>query len=121
MQTLTYQAYQVKAQSLYAQEQVLTLDQRLALTAGITAERTTNDGNIGKFYPFPRFSASYRIPQVVGFLDELKLRAAYGQSGTQPNYGVKYTPFNTQLSGAVSHPVQRLRPSAIPQIGRAHV
>ncbi len=101
VQTLTYNAYQAKDQSLYAQEQVLTLDSKLALTAGITAERTTNDGDIGKFYPFPRFSASYRIPQIAGFLDELKLRAAYGQSGTEPTYGVKYTPFNTQLSGGL--------------------
>jgi TonB-linked SusC/RagA family outer membrane protein len=101
VQTLTYNASQVKDQSFYAQEQVLTLGERLALTAGVTAERTTNNGDIGKFYPFPRFSASYRIPQFVSFLDELKLRAAYGQSGTQPTYGVKYTPFNTQLSGGL--------------------
>jgi TonB-dependent SusC/RagA subfamily outer membrane receptor len=102
VQTLTYNATAAKDQSLYAQEQVLTLEQRLALTAGVTAERTTNDGDIGKFFPYPHFSASYRVPQFAGFLDELKLRAAYGQSGTQPNYGIKYTPFNTTVSGGVS-------------------
>jgi TonB-dependent starch-binding outer membrane protein SusC len=78
-------------QSLYAQEQVLTLNQRLALTGGVTAERTTNDGFIDRFYAYPHAAASYRIPQFVGFLDELKIRAAYGQSGTEPNYGVKYS------------------------------
>src|SRR6185437_6145918 len=31
--------------------------------------------------------------------DDLKLRAAYGQSGTQPVYGVKYTPFNNSVTG----------------------
>jgi TonB-linked SusC/RagA family outer membrane protein len=102
VQTLTYNATAAKDQSLYAQEQVLTLQQRLALTAGVTAERTTNDGDINKFYPYPRFSASYRVPQFAGFLDELKLRAAYGQSGTQPNYGVKYTGLNTTNSGGLS-------------------
>jgi TonB-dependent starch-binding outer membrane protein SusC len=101
VQTLTYNATAAKDQSLYAQEQILTLAQRLALTAGVTAERTTNDGDISKFYAFPRFSASYRIPQFVGFVDELKVRAAYGQSGTQPNYGVKYTPFNLGTVGSV--------------------
>jgi TonB-dependent starch-binding outer membrane protein SusC len=102
VQTLTYNATEAKDQSLYAQEQVLTLGERLALTAGLTAERTTNDGDISKFYPYTRFSGSYRIPQFVGFLDDLKLRAAYGQSGTQPNYLVKYTPFNTGVSsGAI--------------------
>jgi TonB-dependent starch-binding outer membrane protein SusC len=88
-------------QSLYAQEQVITLAQRLALTAGVTAERTTNDGDIAKFYAYPRYSASYRIPHLASFLDEIKLRAAYGQSGTQPNYGVRYTPLTTLIaSGA---------------------
>ena len=102
VQTLTYNATAAKDQSLYAQEQVLTLAQRLALTAGVTAERTTNDGDINKFYPYPRFSASYRVPQFAGFLDELKLRFAYGQSGTQPNYGIKYTPLNITNSGGLS-------------------
>lgn len=102
IQTVGYDATDAKDQSLYAQEQLLMLRDRLALTAGITAERTTNDGDIGKYYPYTRFSGSYRVPSFIGFLNELKLRAAYGQSGTQPNYGVKYTPFNVGVSdGAV--------------------
>ena len=48
-----------------------------------------------------RLSAVFRpriaIPQFAGFLDELKLRAAYGQSGTQPLYGVRYTPLATTV------------------------
>jgi TonB-dependent starch-binding outer membrane protein SusC len=101
VQTLTYAASAAKDQSLYAQEQVLLLQQRLALTAGVTAERTTNDGDIDKFFPYPHFSGSYRVPQFASWLDELKVRAAYGQSGTQPNYGIKYTPFNTTVSGGL--------------------
>jgi TonB-linked SusC/RagA family outer membrane protein len=97
--TIFYNRDQALDQSLYAQEQVLTLDQRLGLTAGLTAERSTNDGDIGKFFFYPRYSASFRVPKFVGFLDELKLRAAYGQSGTLPNYGVKYTPYNNALLG----------------------
>jgi hypothetical protein len=102
VQTITYNAFETKDQSLYAQEQALLLQNRLALTAGITAEKTTNDGNINKFYPFPRFSASYRVPQFASWFDELKLRAAYGQSGTQPNYGVKYTPFNAATTSGLA-------------------
>lgn len=81
-------------QSLYFQEQVITLDNRLAVTAGITAERSSIDGNVDKFYAYPRYSASYRLPSF-GFFDEFKLRAAYGQSGNLGAYGAKYTPFNT--------------------------
>jgi len=88
-------------QSLYGQEQIITLSQRLTVTGGVTAERTTNDGDIGKFYAYPRYSAAYRIPQFVGFLDEVKVRAAYGAAGTQPLYGVRYTPLETNIaSGA---------------------
>jgi TonB-dependent starch-binding outer membrane protein SusC len=102
VQSIIYNSYAAKDQTLYGQEQVLTLQQRLALTAGITAEKSTEDGFINKFYPFPRFSASYRIPQFVSWLDEVKLRAAFGESGTQPNYGVKYTPFNTGTTGGLA-------------------
>jgi TonB-linked SusC/RagA family outer membrane protein len=115
VQTLRDTATEAKDQSLYAQEQILLLQQRLALTAGVTAERTTNDGDIGKFYSYPHFSASYRVPQFAGWLDELKVRAAYGQAGTQPNYGIKYTPFNTANSGGLGgyYPALSLGDSAI--------
>jgi TonB-dependent SusC/RagA subfamily outer membrane receptor len=98
VQTNFYNRTAQRDQSLYAQEQVLTLNDRLSLTAGVTAERTTNDGDIGKFYAYPRYSASYRVPQFVGFLDEIKLRAALGSSGTQPLYGVRYSPLNNTIN-----------------------
>jgi TonB-dependent starch-binding outer membrane protein SusC len=88
-------------QSLYLQEQVITLDQRLTVTGGVTAERTTNDGDINKFYAYPHYSASFRVPQFVGFLDEVKVRAAYGAAGTQPLYGVRTTPLLTNISGGL--------------------
>jgi TonB-dependent starch-binding outer membrane protein SusC len=100
--TVFYNADLTRDQSLYAQEQVLALNDRLAVTLGVTASRSTNDGAINKFFAFPRYSASYRVPQFAGFLDELKVRAAYGQSGTQPNYGVKYTPFTPTLLGGAN-------------------
>jgi TonB-dependent SusC/RagA subfamily outer membrane receptor len=110
-------------QSLYAQEQVLMLNQRLALGAGVTAERTTNDGDIKKFYMYPHYSASYRVPQFAKFLDELKVRAAYGQAGTEPNYGVKYTPDTSVVIGgqaavfpALLHGDSKIRPEAETEI-----
>ncbi len=78
-------------QSFYGQEQLLLFDSRLSMTGGVAAERSTNDGNINKFYYYPHYSASYRVPQFVGFLDELKFRAAYGQSGNLAPYGSKYS------------------------------
>jgi TonB-dependent starch-binding outer membrane protein SusC len=88
-------------QSFYGQEQLITLNSRLTLTAGVTAERSTNDGDVAQFYYYPHYSGSYRIPQFVSFIDEIKVRAAYGQSGNLAPYGSKYTGFNqTLLSGA---------------------
>jgi TonB-dependent starch-binding outer membrane protein SusC len=100
VQTNFYNRTAERNQSLYGQEQLLLLDTRLTLTGGVTAERTTNDGDIGKFFYYPRYSGSYRIPQFASFLDELKLRVAYGQSGTEPNYGVRYTPLEQNVDAA---------------------
>lgn len=88
-------------QSLYAQEQIITLNSRLTGTGGVTAERSTLDGDIGKFYAYPHFSLSYRVPEFASFLDELKLRGAIGQSGNLGLYGAKYTPYNPNQLDAV--------------------
>jgi TonB-dependent starch-binding outer membrane protein SusC len=98
VQTNYYTRTAQRDQSLYGQEQFITLDQRLALTAGLTGERSTNDGDIDKFYWYPKFAASLRVPTGgLSWLDEFKLRGAYGRAGTQPTYGLKYTPFNTAI------------------------
>jgi TonB-linked SusC/RagA family outer membrane protein len=83
-----------RTMAFYGQEQFLTLNQRLTITAGVTAQRNTNNGNIDKYYAYPKYAMSYRIPQFVGFLDELKVRAAYGVSGTDPLYGIRYTGYD---------------------------
>ena len=79
---------------IFAQTEVL-LNERLLLTAGARADRSSNNGDPGKFFLFPKASASYRFPNLVpGWLDELKLRAAYGETGNQPLYGQKFTPLD---------------------------
>jgi hypothetical protein len=39
------------------------IDERLMLTAGMRADRSSNNGNISKFYTFPKFSGSFRVPE----------------------------------------------------------
>ena len=85
----------VKAFSLFAQEEFLTLSERMLLTAGVNAERTSNNGDPKKYYAYPKFSASYRLPWLPPVTDEMKLRVAYGRAGNQPTQG-KYT-FLTSL------------------------
>jgi len=85
----------VKSQSIFGQEEFLTMGERLLLTAGVNAERTSNNGDPKKYYAYPKFSGSYRVPVPTAKIDELKLRLAYGRAGNQPLSG-KFT-FLTNL------------------------
>ncbi len=78
-------------QSYYMNEQLLFLDEKLAVSAGFRNDRGTANGDREKYYTYPKASASYRLgnplSRFTDRLDEVKLRAAWGQSGNRPNYG----------------------------------
>ncbi len=80
----------VKGFAVFGQEEVLALDEKLLLTAGVRAERSTVNGDVDKFYAFPKASISYRLLGMLPKVDEMKLRLAVGQSGNQPLYLQKY-------------------------------
>jgi TonB-linked SusC/RagA family outer membrane protein len=95
-QTFTAESQGItKSQAIYGQEEFLTMGERLLLTAAINGERTSNNGDPKKYYAYPKFSGSYRMPVPVSKVDELKLRLAYGKAGNQPTSG-KFT-FLTNL------------------------
>ena len=98
--------------SFYAQEQVITLASRLALTAGVTAQSSTLNSNGGEFFPYPHYGASYRLVRSWSVIDEIKLRAAYGVAGNLPPYGSIYAPQTTECIGIAIPCVQS--PSAAP-------
>ncbi|HEY8164083.1 MAG TPA: SusC/RagA family TonB-linked outer membrane protein [Gemmatimonadaceae bacterium] len=98
----------VKEFSYYFQEEFLTLNERLLLTGGINFERTSNNGDASKYYSYPKYSASYRVPFIPKMVDELKLRLAYGKAGNQPTAG-KYTFLTTLINDGL----QGARPSTI--------
>ncbi len=86
---------------LFAQAEMLW-NERLLLTVGARADRSSNNGDTKKFFVFPKFSASYRLPELrPGLLDELKLRAAYGETGNQPLYGQKFTGLDLSSIGGL--------------------
>lgn len=75
-------------QSYYVNEQLLLLDEKLALNAGMRADRSSANGDRAKYYVFPKYSGSYRFVQpFTNKIDEIKLRGAIGQSGNRPRYG----------------------------------
>ena len=78
--------------SLFAQEEVLMLNEKLLLIAGVNADRSSVNSDDDEMYVYPKAAASYRITGGIPWIGELKLRAAYGESGNQPLYGQKFTP-----------------------------
>jgi TonB-linked SusC/RagA family outer membrane protein len=78
--------------SVFAQEEVLMMDERLLFIAGVNADRSSVNSDDKKMYVYPKVAASYRLGGLIPWTDELKLRAAYGESGNQPLYGQKFTP-----------------------------
>jgi TonB-linked SusC/RagA family outer membrane protein len=77
---------------LFAQEEVLTMNQRLLLTVGARADQSSSNSDPTKLFFYPKASASYRIESGGGALDEVKFRVAWGQAGNQPLFGQKFTP-----------------------------
>jgi len=88
--------------AFYAQEEGLALQERLLLSAGLRAERSSANGDINKYYIFPKASASYRFPNLLGSGTEVKLRGSYGETGNQPLFGQKFTTLSsTVINGVV--------------------
>ena len=48
-------------QSYYVNEQIIALDEKLSLSAGVRADRSSANGDRSTFYAFPKYSASYRF------------------------------------------------------------
>jgi TonB-dependent SusC/RagA subfamily outer membrane receptor len=86
---------------LYGQEELLLMDRKLLLTAGIRADRSSNNGDTGKYFFYPKGAISYRIVKPFGGLDEIKLRGAVGQTGNQPVYGSKFLPDTSGTIGGI--------------------
>jgi outer membrane receptor protein involved in Fe transport len=85
--------------ALYGQEQILALDERLTIEAGLRAERSSVFGNTNKFFVYPKTGAAYRFPDLLGRGSDFKLRLAYGVTGNQPLFGQKFTTLSTIVIG----------------------
>jgi TonB-dependent starch-binding outer membrane protein SusC len=81
--------------ALFAQEEFFALNDRLLLTAGVNTEKSSGNGDQGKYFTYPKFSASYRLPFLPPSVSEFKVRAAVGRAGNLPTAG--RTTFLTSL------------------------
>lgn len=67
----------------------------LTLTAGVRFDESSNNGDVSKFYTYPKAGLSWNLTKM-GLLnnsvfENIKLRAAYGQANNVPAYGSKFT------------------------------
>lgn len=96
---ITQELQPVKNVGLYGQEELLALNQRLLLTVGARADRSSVNGDPDKYHFFPKGAASYRVIQPFGGVDEIKFRTAVGQTGNPPLFGSKFNPDATGTTG----------------------
>src|SRR3989442_13792949 len=72
--------------ALYGHEEWLGMNERLLLSGSVRAERSSANGDVGKYYFFPAAARPYRFPQLLGQGSEAKPRFAYGCPGNHPPY-----------------------------------
>jgi TonB-dependent starch-binding outer membrane protein SusC len=100
--------------AFFLNEQVLALDDRLAIVAGIRADRSSANGDRDKRNVYPRASGSYRFTDLGDMLNEVKIRAGWGRTGNRPRYGDRDEVLNsgTTMDGAPSLVVAGVRGNA---------
>ena len=81
----------------------LNWQDRIAASVGVRFDKSTLNVDSDKFYAFPKFSLAVNLHNFdfwnVGFMDQLKLRGAYGETGGLPNFGVIFESLTPQLIG----------------------
>ncbi|MGZ3814459.1 MAG: SusC/RagA family TonB-linked outer membrane protein [Mucilaginibacter sp.] len=76
----------------------------ITLTGGLRLDRSSNNGNVSKYYYYPKAGISWNLTDMgivkEGLFESIKLRAAYGQANNVPAYGSKFTSFGvSNISG----------------------
>jgi TonB-linked SusC/RagA family outer membrane protein len=89
--------------AFYAQEELGLMHDRLLVSGGVRAEKSSANGDNGHYYLFPKASAAYRFANLFGEGSDLKVRGAYGETGNQPLFGQKFTTLQggTTIAGAI--------------------
>jgi TonB-linked SusC/RagA family outer membrane protein len=68
----------------YIQEELLALDDKLLLGGSLRWDQSSANANTTKLFMFPKGYVSYRFANLGDAISEVKIRAAYGQSGNRP-------------------------------------
>ena len=86
---------QQRDRGFFVQEEV-NFDDMVIGTLGIRGDKSTRNGNANKLYYFPKGSIAFNVHRLLPWnsrsFNQLKLRAAYGQSGNFAPFSAVYTP-----------------------------
>ena len=81
----------------------LNFEDKLIASLGIRLDRSTLNADQQKFYAFPKASLAANLHNFdfwkTSAITQFKLRAAYGQTGGLPNFGVTFEALSPQLIG----------------------
>ncbi len=89
-----------KDRGFFAQEEV-NYEDKIIGTLGIRGDKSSNNGDANKMYYYPKGSMALNLHNFnfwsVDFMNQLKLRVAYGEAGNFATFGDKYTFFNNAI------------------------
>ncbi len=94
-------------QGIFIQEEI-SLEDKIYLTFGMRADRSSSHGDVDKFYTYPKASGSIRLSEydfwesLNDITNDFKLRLAWGQTGSSPPSNFKYSTFQTGNIGGKS-------------------
>ncbi|MCH8030698.1 MAG: SusC/RagA family TonB-linked outer membrane protein [Bacteroidetes bacterium] len=102
LQTDQFQLFQ-DDRALFAQEEI-NWASRIIGTVGVRAERSSLNGDVDKYYTYPKASVAINLTNFdfwnVSAVDLLKFRLAFGQTGNTASFGSRYTTFgSTTIDG----------------------
>ncbi len=86
------QRLRTQEQGIYLQEEAKLFKDAVDVLAAVRAESTSTAGDTSKLFFYPKVAAAYSIPGLPEDIETLRVRAAYGESGNQPQFGQKFTP-----------------------------
>ena len=79
---------------IFVQEEAV-IAEALSLTAGVRFDRSSDNGDVARYYTYPKAGISWNLTRSgiinEGLFDNVKLRAAFGEATNIPAYGSKFT------------------------------
>mgnify|MGYP001113571801 CR=1 FL=1 len=91
----------------YFFQQEANFNNKVILTAGVRLDKSTLNGDPNKLYAFPKASVAVNVANFDFWtfketVNQVKVRAAFGQTGSSPSFGSLFTGFNNVNIGGLS-------------------